>query len=241
MHVLALQPAGDIASGLIGATLGHRALLAQLLQPRLVIRVDARLGHVRGTGAAHVFGLGFAAHNAANRAVHQQIGVTANRRGEVRVGGVVQAKVPVVFRRVAGLAERAQHHGLNQVEVRAVLDGLQQRLVILRCRLATAFIQGQAQLGQKAAQLLQLLLRRPSVHTEQGRQTMLLEELGCRHVGAQHAFFDQFVRVVTLGGANVGNLAIGTKHDARFGGFEVNRTALGTRRQQHVIQRIQLL
>ena len=70
---------------------------------------------------------------------------------------------------------------------------------------------------------------------------MLLEELCSGHVGRQHAFFDQLVRIVTGGRANVGDLAIGTEDDPGFLGLKINRATGMTSRQQHLVQRVKLL
>ena len=49
--------------------------------------------------------------------MHHQVGVAADRRGEVRIAAQVQAEVAVVLRRVFGLRLRAQHHLVDQLLV----------------------------------------------------------------------------------------------------------------------------
>ena len=51
--------------------------------------------------------------------MHEQVGIAADRRGEVRVGLVREAEMALVVRPVLRLRQRAQQHGLQQVEVRA--------------------------------------------------------------------------------------------------------------------------
>ena len=98
-----------------------------------------------------------------NGAMHQQIRITTDRRGEVGVGLVVEAEVAVVLGAVHRLAQRAQHHGLDQVEVRTILDAGQQCLVILRRRTIFTFVQAQAQLTEERTQFFQTLDRKSVV------------------------------------------------------------------------------
>jgi hypothetical protein len=154
--------------------------------------------------------------HAADRPVRQQVRVTTDRRGEVGVGLVIQAEVALVLGAVHRLAQRAQHHGLDQVEVRTILDARQQGLVILRRRAVLAFVQGQAQLAEEGAQFFQALRRRAVVHAVQRRDFVLLQEFGGGHVGRQHAFLDQLVRIVAHGRANFRDLALGTEDDPGF-------------------------
>ncbi|MCY1290883.1 hypothetical protein D9M70_400460 [compost metagenome] len=238
-HVFALQPVDHVAGRLVGAPLGHRALLAKLLQARLVVGIDARLRHARRADALDMLGLPLGADQAADRAVHQQVRIAADRRGEVGVGLVVQAEVAVVLRGVHRLAEGTQHHRLDQLEVRTALDLLQQRLVVRRGRFALAAVQGQAEFAEELAQVVQLFLRRAVVDPVQRGNLVLLEELGGGDVGRQHAFLDQLVRVVALGRADFRDLAVGAEDDARLLGLEIDRPAAMPRRQQHLVQRIE--
>ena len=52
--------------------------------------------------------------------VHQQVRVTADRTGEVRVSVVGQAKVTAVVRAVNGLLHRPQQHGVDLLGVRTL-------------------------------------------------------------------------------------------------------------------------
>ncbi|MCY1291207.1 hypothetical protein D9M70_403880 [compost metagenome] len=176
--------------------------------------------------------------------MHQQVRITADRRGEVGVGLVVETEVAIVVGAVHRLTQRAQHHGLDQVEVRTLLDGLQQGLVILRRGAVLgllATLQRQSQLAEEGAQLFQALRRRAVVHAVQRRDVVILHEARGGHVGGQHALLDQLVRVIALGRADLGDLAPGAEDDARLLGLEVDGTALVAGRQQHLEQRVELL
>ncbi len=79
------------------------------------------------------------------------------------------------------------------------------------------------------------------MHPVQRRDGVLLQEACGRHVGAEHAFFDQAVRIVALGRADFRDLPVGAEDDAGFLGLEIDRAADMAAGQQRFIQRIQLL
>src|SRR3546814_2960425 len=92
-HELALEPVHYVASRFIGTALAHRALLAELLQGRLVVRVDARLGDGHLTGTLDVRGVHLRMDHAADRPMREQVRIATDRRCEVGIGFVVQAEV----------------------------------------------------------------------------------------------------------------------------------------------------
>src|SRR5690606_765035 len=154
LHELALEPVDDIASRLVGATLGHRTLLTKLLQSRLVIRIDTRLGHRGRALTAHMRSLATRTNNAANGAMDQQVRIAPDWRGEVRISLIIEAEMPVVVGAVDRLTERAQHHRLNYMEIRSTLDMLQKCLIILGRRPFLALVQSHAKLAEESPQLL---------------------------------------------------------------------------------------
>ncbi len=154
---------------------------------------------------------------------------------------VVQAKVTIVLGAVYGLTQGAQHDRLDHMEIRAPLNLLQQRLVILRRRTFLALVQRETQLTEKGAQLFLTLQRRRIVDTIKCWDLMLLQECRRGDVGAEHALLDQLVRIVALGRLDLGDLAIGTEDDTRLLGLEIDRAAGMTRLEQHLVERIELL
>ena len=70
------------------------------------------------------------------------------------------------------------------------------------------------------------------MHTIQGRVTVFLQEVGCAHIGGQHAFFDDPVRVVTCFRHNPFDFALIVKNDAGFVTFKINRATLRPRLEQ---------
>ena len=241
LHELALEPVGDVPRGFVGAALGHGALLTELIQAQFVVGIDARLGHARRACALDVLGLQLGADHATDRPMHQQIRIAPDRRGEMGIGLVVETEVTVVVRAVDRLAQRSEHHRLDQPEVRPLADLLEQRLVVRRHRIGLALGQGQPHLAEELAQIGLLFQGRRVMHPVQGRHLVLLEEFRSGHVGAQHAFLDQLVGIVALGRADLGYLAVGAKDDAGVLGVEIDRTAYVTSSQQHLVQAVELL
>ena len=99
------QAIDGLALGRHGAPLGGR---------------DARRDLAQGR---HVLALGQAVRPELQRAdqgpVHDQVGVAADRRGEMRVAAQREPEVPVVLGRIFGLRLGAQHHLVHQLLVLA--------------------------------------------------------------------------------------------------------------------------
>ena len=47
-------------------------------------------------------------------AMHDEIGIAADRRGEMRVAAQIEAEMAEILRRIFGLRLRAQHHFIDQ-------------------------------------------------------------------------------------------------------------------------------
>ena len=78
------------------------------------------LGDLREFAAAHVLQAVVAeVQRADQRAMHDEVGVAADRRGEMRVAAQIEAEMAVVLVAVFGLRLGAQHHLVDQR-----LDGL---------------------------------------------------------------------------------------------------------------------
>src|SRR5436853_340527 len=48
-------------------------------------------------------------------AVDDEVGIAADRRGEMRIAAQIQAEMPVIFRRIFGLRLRAQHNLVDKL------------------------------------------------------------------------------------------------------------------------------
>ncbi len=120
LHVVALEPVLDVARRLVGAALGQRAM-------------HAELGPAAAAGLVLLAG-----EHGLDGAMHQQVGIAPDRRGEVRVGLVAQAEVADVVRAVHRLPQRAQHHGLQQADIGTALDLREQLRVVAGVRVVAA-------------------------------------------------------------------------------------------------------
>ena len=183
-----------------------------------VIALDRR----QAARVVRVGGVRAAADQVADGAVHQQVRVTADRRGEVGVGVVGQPEVALHMGLVLGLAHGAQHHGLDHLAVRPVGDGLAELLEHLRAD--RPFRPGNAQ-AQPAQELLQvgqaLFLGRLVVPVER-RQLRFLEQARGADIGRQHRLLDHHVGHVALHRHDVADLGLLIEQDAAFVALEVD-------------------
>ncbi|EXI77174.1 MAG: hypothetical protein AW12_03136 [Candidatus Accumulibacter sp. BA-94] len=219
-HVVALEPVADVARRLVGAALGQRAVHADFLP--LARRVRP------------------AGERCLDRAVHQQIGVAADRRGEMGVMLIGEAEMADVVRAVDRLAQRAQHHRLQQLDVGTTLDARQQFGVVTRRRLVTA-AEREAELAEELAQRIQLLGRRSFVNPVQAGLLPHLQEVRGADVGGEHALLDQPMGVVAEDRDDVLDLALVVEQHHRLDGLEVDRAALATRAGEHLVERVERL
>ena len=123
LQVLALEPGLYLAGGVVGPALGHGTVLA--VGGHGLHIVGKNTGHGDGAGAAHTLDaltLFLGANHPADTAVHQQVRVAPDGRGEVGIGGIVQAEMAFVLGLVHRLAQGAQQHGLDDVGVLAVCN-----------------------------------------------------------------------------------------------------------------------
>ncbi|KAG0924890.1 hypothetical protein G6F32_013749 [Rhizopus arrhizus] len=215
----------DLALGLIGATLTLGTLQRQRGHfARVVGELVQRLAGQRGL----------------DRAMHQQIGVAADRRSEVRVRLQRQAEVAVVVRAVDRQALAAQQHRFQQRGIGAVADLLQQLGVVAGAHLRPRR-QAQLELLEEFQQVGVLGFRWLLVDAVRGRHVARQQVLGRLDVGRDHAFLDQLVRVVAHQHAGLGHFAAVVQHETHFAAFELDGTALGARLRQHLVQLVQAL
>ena len=173
------QPVVGLALGLHGAALGGRNLRGDFGQRRVVLAFRQAVG-AEFSGADQP-------------AMHDQVGIAADGRGEVRVAAQVQAEVAVVLGRIFGLRLRAQHHLVDELLDVLAFDLVEDAVELLGAQRA-ALGQRDVQRFEEFAQRLDLLQRRLVVHAIDQRHARLLERFGGRHVGEDHELLDQPVR-----------------------------------------------
>ena len=220
LHVVALQPRIDIAGSLVGAAFGRGTLHPQL--------IPGLLGVVRGSREERLDG-----------AVRQQIGISANRRGEMRVGIVGKAKVADIVGAVHRLFHRAQQHCLQQRRVGTVLDFFQQCRIVGRLRLISSR-QLQSEILQHRSQRFQLLLIRAGMDAIQRGMLILQQVFRRADIGRQHAFLDKPMRIVAQRWHNLLDLADVVEYHHGLGRVEIDGATLVARRQQHLEHGIEL-
>src|SRR5690606_40289098 len=98
------------------------------------------------------------------------------------VAVVGQTKVPRKLGTVDSLLKRAQHHGLQYLEIRSTAR-LGHQLSVISGAGIVASTQMQAQIRQVLAQRFQLLGRRPLVYTIQTETLVALHEVGSAGIG----------------------------------------------------------
>ena len=94
------QPIDGFALGLHGAALGHRDLRGHF----------AELFHGLGGGQGAVAKI----ERAQQGAMHHEVGIAPDRRGEMRVAAQIEAEMAIILGGVFRLRLRAQHHFVDQ-------------------------------------------------------------------------------------------------------------------------------
>ena len=143
----------------------------------------------------------------AQHAVHDEVRVTANRRGEVRVVLNGQPEVPEAHRVVPRLLHRPQHQRGDRALLRCPAHTIDQLLKMFRRQGTPARGKAVAERGDEGFELLDLLGIGRLVHTMQRRDGLPFEMGRHRLVGEQHELFDDAVRDVALARHNRFNLA----------------------------------
>ncbi len=186
-HVFALEPGFDVAAGFVstafvGAAVQPRRLPCQLVGTGF-FRLLRRVFHP-GRQTFGKLGLSLArsgqgwqlilrlVENGLDDAVHQQIGISTDRAGEVCVGLVSQTEVATVHRRVNRLLHGAQQHRVDLLRVRPVLGGHRNLLELARRRVV-ADAHPEANGLEVVAQHVLLLGRRAFVYTKQAHMFAL--------------------------------------------------------------------
>ena len=157
------------------------------------------------------------------RAVHDEIGVAANRRGEVRVGAQIEAEMADVVGRVDRLRLAAQHHFVDDFGVRPVLRHVEDAVEARGCdclALGPAHVHG----GEEVRQRRDLLFARTIVHAVDQRPRFGFECLRRADVGLDHEFFDELVRIEAFALLHACDLAV-LEHDLVLGAVDLERIA----------------
>ena len=152
---------------------------------------------------------------------------------------VGEAEVADIVRAVHRLLQRAQHHRLQQLEVRPLLDLFEQDTVILGRRIISP-TKRQTEFAEEAAQVLQFLVARRLMDAIQAGLLVLGEEIRGTDVGRQHALLDDPMRIVANDRHDILDLALFVEQHLRFGRLEIYRPALPARLVQGLEQLVEV-
>ena len=131
----------------------------------------------------------------------------------------------LIFRFIHRLLHGAQQHGLQGFTVRALGNLFRQFAVMFRFGLVAA-AQTQPQQCQLFAQDGQFFRRRTRVIAVERVVFVLQQEICGTHIGCQHTFLNQFVRVVAVHFFNALDFAVVVKNHLRFDGFKFHCATL---------------
>ena len=171
------------------------------------------------------------------RAMHHQIGIAPDGRGEVGVIPQSKAEMAKVYRRVIGLGHRAQRGDVHQfVEIGALSLG--QQPVQMRCFQHQTFGQSKARRLGHFAQRVKLFGAGFFMHAKQHRAFEAEQVFGRRDVGGDHVFLDQLMRIEPVAVGDRQNHAFVRQHDFAFGQIKVKRLTPRAGQFQCLIGRI---
>ena len=204
---------GGVALGHHRAALGHGDVLAGLGEAFLL-----------GGRQAVVLGIRAPAVGADQRAVDDEVGVAADRRGEVAIGGKGEAEVAEVLRGVVGLGHRAQHAHVDHLGVFGAGHAVEQAVEVGGLE-HLALGERQADRLDDLAQGFELFRARFLVDAVEQAQALFLERLGGCDVGEDHELLDDAVGVEALAEGDGQDAALVGEHDPALGEVEVQRLA----------------
>ena len=158
------------------------------------------------------------------RAVDQQVGIAADRRGEVRVAAEREAEVARVLGPVIGLRLAAQHR-FHDLRLLGLVGDVLEHAVEQAGRDHLAEREAVAEGRHVFLERDQLLAARRLVDAVDHRRGLGLQCLGRGDVGGDHEVLDHAVRVEPLAHADLGDLALVVEPHLAFGQLELERVA----------------
>src|SRR5437867_1893940 len=213
LHELDLLQRDDLALGL------HRHALA----PRGLLGDGAQVGrHAPG----------------AEDAVHDQVGIAADGRGEVGVAGGGEAEVAECLRRVARLLHGTEEDGVDETLLGTSLHLLEDGGERLGRRAPLLHPQAEPEALEEASQLGLALRGRRLVHAVEEAELPARELARHGLVGGEHELLDHLVRDGTLGAHDVCGPAAEVEHHLGLGEVEVDGAPLPAAGHEQARQRL---
>ena len=210
-HEADLLPLQQLALGIVRAPLhlggmpgDVRKRLLELLAPRLRHRSSPRFSHA---------------------AMHDQVGIAADRGREMRVVLRREAEVPEAERVVPRLLHRSQHQRGNRALFRRAANPIDQLLEMFRPHRASGRAEAVAKRLDELFEFRDLLLVRRLVDAMQRGHPLLDEVFRHRLVRQQHELLDETMRDVALRGDDRFDFAVLRQDHFRLGEIEIDRAA----------------
>ena len=172
------------------------------------------------------------------RAMHDQVRIAPDRRGEMRVGSQGEPEMPEVLRAVIGLRHRAQRghrDQLGQLGLRRVVQQSVERRRPQHLPLRQREAGGLGRLAQR----FDLVRARLLMDAVEERRPQAFQLLRGGNVGEDHAFLDQPVRVEPVLERDGRDLARIGQHDPALRQVEVERLALLSRAFQRIVRGVE--
>ncbi|ODS03502.1 hypothetical protein AUC71_09280 [Methyloceanibacter marginalis] len=164
-------------------------------------------------------------------AMHDEIGVAANGRGEMGVAPQVETEMPEILRAVFGLGLAAQDHFADELRGGRG-PGLRENAIELsrleRAGLGQVHADGRKELAQRH----ELLLRGCVMHAIDQRRALGFERLGRGYVRLDHELFDEAMGVEPGRGRDGADLSLVVEQDLTLRQIEVERSPFGARQDE---------
>ena len=162
----------------------------------------------------------------AQQAVHDEVRIAADRRGEVCVVARGEAEVAETLRRVARLLHRTQRDGLDDARFGLSLDLFEHLLHVHRPDMARLVLMDEeAERAEQVVEVLDLLLGRLLVHAVHEGQVLFIHVLGDGLVRREHAFLDDGLGERALALDEGDGVALLVELDLDLGDVEVDGAA----------------
>ena len=219
-QIAALEESVDAAIGLVRPLLQLRELRTRHREFGLAMAPAARIPRIE---------------HRLERAMHHEIGITTDRRGEVGVLTEREAEVPDVERIVDRLRHRPHDQRLDEGPVLRLAEALGDAAQVARLHFLRQFGLD-TERGERREQAIETLLLGRAMDPVETARLTLLEGAGRRDIGEDHALLDEFVRLVAAVLTDGSDPLVAVEFIVGFAALEIERTAPMARLEQGTIE-----
>ena len=169
------------------------------------------------------------------RTMHDEIGVTTDRRGEVGVLAERETEVSDVERVIDRLRHRPHDQRLDERPVFRLAEAFGDAAQVARLHFLRQFGLD-TERGERREQGIETLLLRRAVDAIKTTRLALLERTGRRDIGEDHAFFDELVRLVAAVLADGSDPLVAVEFIVGLAALEIERPAPMARLEQRMVE-----